>query len=47
MKLSEIASKLACRLEGDPDVDVTGVTGIDQLQFATPGARSDGSWSGG
>ena len=34
MKLSEIASKLACRLEGDPNAEITSVTGIDH---ATPG----------
>ena len=29
MKLSVIAAKLDCRLEGDPDIDITGVSGIE------------------
>jgi UDP-3-O-[3-hydroxymyristoyl] glucosamine N-acyltransferase len=29
MKLSELAGKLACRLEGDADVEIRGVAGID------------------
>ena len=34
MKLGELAEKLACRLEGPPDLEVTGVAGID---LAGPG----------
>src|SRR5271165_4326746 len=34
MKLSEVAQKLACRLEGPPDLEVSGVAGIEQ---AAPG----------
>ena len=34
MKLSEIAHKLGCRLEGDPNAEITSVSGIDH---ATPG----------
>ena len=34
MKLSDIASKLDCRLEGDPALEITGVAGIDH---AVPG----------
>jgi len=34
MKLSDLAAKLDCRLEGDPSVDITGVSGIEQ---AMPG----------
>jgi UDP-3-O-[3-hydroxymyristoyl] glucosamine N-acyltransferase len=34
MKLSEIAGKLDCRLEGDPDVEITSVAGIEH---AAPG----------
>ncbi|MEO6236452.1 MAG: UDP-3-O-(3-hydroxymyristoyl)glucosamine N-acyltransferase [Vicinamibacterales bacterium] len=30
MKLSEIASRLECRLEGDGDVEITGLAGIEQ-----------------
>ncbi len=37
MKLSEIAVKLGCRLEGSPDIDVHGVAGLDQ---AGPGQIS-------
>jgi len=29
MKLSEVAEKLGCRLEGDPSTEITGVAGID------------------
>ena len=29
MKLSEIAEKLACRIEGDPNTEITGVAGIE------------------
>jgi len=32
MRLQELAEKLGCRLEGDPQVEVTGVAGIDQAQ---------------
>lgn len=34
MKLKEVADKLGCRLEGDPEIEITGVAGIDH---ATPG----------
>jgi UDP-3-O-[3-hydroxymyristoyl] glucosamine N-acyltransferase len=34
MKLSEVAQKLGCRLEGSPDVEIRGVAGIEH---ATPG----------
>jgi UDP-3-O-[3-hydroxymyristoyl] glucosamine N-acyltransferase len=34
MKLSEVAQKLGCRLEGDPKLEITGVSGIDH---AAPG----------
>ena len=34
MKLSELAQKLACRLEGDPKVEITGIAGIEH---AAPG----------
>jgi len=34
MKLSEVAQKLDCRLEGDPQVEITGVAGMDH---ALPG----------
>jgi UDP-3-O-[3-hydroxymyristoyl] glucosamine N-acyltransferase len=30
MKLSELAQKLSCRLEGPPDVEISGVAGIEQ-----------------
>src|SRR5438477_463030 len=30
MKLSEIAEKLSCRLEGDPSAEITGVAGMDR-----------------
>jgi UDP-3-O-[3-hydroxymyristoyl] glucosamine N-acyltransferase len=29
MKLSEVAAKLGCRLDGNPDTEITGVAGID------------------
>ena len=29
MKLSEVAQKLACRLEGDPNIEIAGISGID------------------
>src|SRR5690242_15364563 len=29
MKLSELAQKLSCRLEGRPDVEISGVAGIE------------------
>jgi UDP-3-O-[3-hydroxymyristoyl] glucosamine N-acyltransferase len=32
MKLSEIAQKLACRLEGSPEIDIHGVSGIENAQ---------------
>jgi UDP-3-O-[3-hydroxymyristoyl] glucosamine N-acyltransferase len=34
LKLQDIAARLECRLEGDPDVDIRGVAGIDE---AVPG----------
>ncbi len=34
LKLSEIAQKLGCRLEGDPAAEITGVAG---LEYAAPG----------
>jgi UDP-3-O-[3-hydroxymyristoyl] glucosamine N-acyltransferase len=34
MKLQELAEKLGCRLEGDPQAEITGVAGIDH---AAPG----------
>jgi len=34
MKLSEVAQKLSCRLEGDPAAEISGVAGMDH---ATPG----------
>lgn len=34
MKLQELAEKLGCRLEGDPEAEITGVAGIDR---AAPG----------
>jgi UDP-3-O-[3-hydroxymyristoyl] glucosamine N-acyltransferase len=30
MKLSELASRLECRLEGDGDIEITGVAGIEE-----------------
>lgn len=40
MKLSELAQKLSCRLEGPPDLDISGVAGIEhagpgQVTFLT------------
>ena len=32
MKLSDLAVKLNCRLEGDPDAEITGVAGIDHAE---------------
>jgi UDP-3-O-[3-hydroxymyristoyl] glucosamine N-acyltransferase len=32
MKLSEVAQKLACRLEGSPDIPIGGVAGIEQAE---------------
>ncbi len=32
MKLSEIAQKLECRLEGSPDIEIRGVCGIEQAE---------------
>ena len=32
MKLSDLAVKLNCRLEGDPGVEITGVAGIDHAE---------------
>jgi UDP-3-O-[3-hydroxymyristoyl] glucosamine N-acyltransferase len=32
MKLSELAQKLGCTLEGDPAVEITGVAGIEEAQ---------------
>jgi UDP-3-O-[3-hydroxymyristoyl] glucosamine N-acyltransferase len=32
MKLSEVAQKLGCRLEGSPNVEIRGVAGIEQAQ---------------
>jgi len=32
MKLSEVAQKLGCRLEGPSDVEISGVTGIEQAE---------------
>jgi UDP-3-O-[3-hydroxymyristoyl] glucosamine N-acyltransferase len=34
MKLSDIAQKLACRLEGDPNAEISGIAGIER---AAPG----------
>ena len=34
MKLSDVAAKLSCRLEGDPSAEITGIAGMDH---ATPG----------
>src|SRR5271169_3135907 len=34
MKLQEIAKKLGCRLEGEPEIEISGVAGIDR---AAPG----------
>src|SRR5713226_4040054 len=32
MKLSEVAQKLGCRLEGSPDIEIRGVAGIDYAE---------------
>ena len=32
MKLKEIAERLGCLLEGDGDVEITGVSGIQQAE---------------
>jgi len=32
MKLSEVAQKLACRLDGAPEAEITGVSGIEHAQ---------------
>ncbi|HEV2420906.1 MAG TPA: UDP-3-O-(3-hydroxymyristoyl)glucosamine N-acyltransferase [Candidatus Acidoferrales bacterium] len=32
MKLKEIAARLECRVEGDPEVEITGVAGIEDAQ---------------
>src|ERR1700719_4420921 len=32
MKLSEVAQKLACRLEGAPDTDIRGIAGIEHAE---------------
>ena len=32
MKLSEVAQKLGCRLEGSPEIDIHGVAGIEHAQ---------------
>ncbi len=32
MKLSEVAQKLGCRLEGPPGVEISGVAGIEQAE---------------
>lgn len=32
MKLKEIAARLECKLEGDPDLEITGVAGIEDAQ---------------
>lgn len=32
MKLSELAQKLDCRLEGDPDIEIRGVAGIENAE---------------
>ena len=34
MKLSEVAQKLGCRLDGPPELEIRGVAGIE---FAEPG----------
>jgi UDP-3-O-[3-hydroxymyristoyl] glucosamine N-acyltransferase len=33
MKLSEVAEKLSCRLEGDPAAEITGVAGMDHAAY--------------
>jgi UDP-3-O-[3-hydroxymyristoyl] glucosamine N-acyltransferase len=32
MKLSQLAETLACRLEGDPQLEITGIAGIEHAQ---------------
>jgi UDP-3-O-[3-hydroxymyristoyl] glucosamine N-acyltransferase len=32
MKLQELANRLGCRLEGDPELEISGVAGIDHAQ---------------
>ncbi|MBI3405137.1 MAG: UDP-3-O-(3-hydroxymyristoyl)glucosamine N-acyltransferase [Acidobacteria bacterium] len=32
MKLSDLADRLGCRLEGDPSVEITGIAGIEDAQ---------------
>ena len=32
MKLSDIAARLECRLEGDPDLDIRGVASLDDAR---------------
>src|ERR1700682_4735001 len=32
MKLSDVAQKLGCRLEGPPELEITGVAGIEHAQ---------------
>ncbi|MGA2420950.1 MAG: LpxD N-terminal domain-containing protein, partial [Candidatus Acidiferrum sp.] len=32
MKLSQLAETLACRLEGSPETEITGVAGIEHAQ---------------
>jgi UDP-3-O-[3-hydroxymyristoyl] glucosamine N-acyltransferase len=32
MKLSDVAQKLACRLEGDPDTEIRGIAGIEHAE---------------
>ena len=32
MKLSQLAQALNCRLEGDPDVEITGVSGMEKAE---------------
>jgi len=31
MKLSDVAQKLGCRLEGPPELEIRGVAGIESL----------------
>ncbi len=33
MKLKEIAARLECKIEGDPDLEITGVAGIEDAQL--------------
>ena len=35
MKLSEVAEKLECRLEGAPNPEITGVAGIEHADART------------